>query len=75
MPAVEYRKHLGNIFPAVEAAVMPAVKQTREANPFGLRTVVVGVGLKLGLGGSIVGWGVQGGIKLAFSNDMKPSIP
>ena len=75
MPAVDYRKHLNKIFPAVETAVLPAARQTANSNPWGLRTVVVGVGLKLGLGGSVIGWGANAGIRLAFSNSAKPSVP
>ena len=75
VPTPIYKKRLAQLLPATEAAVVPAASRAGGNNPWGLRTVVVGIGMKLGFGGSVIGWSGSAGMRMAFSNQAKPSIP
>jgi hypothetical protein len=75
MSVTDYRGNMEAILPSAQRGVLSSVKEATPANPWALRTVVVGVGLKLGFGGSVIGIGANGGIRMAFSNSTKPSIP
>jgi hypothetical protein len=75
VPTPVYQRQLEKLLPATEAAVIPAASSASENSHWGLRTVVVGIGMKLGLGGSVIGWSGSAGMRMAFSNQAKPAIP
>lgn len=72
----EYEGHLNNIIESVQESTIPNLQKKTNKSQWGLRTVLVGIGIKLNIGiGPLANYGFTPGIRFAFSNSKKPNVP
>ena len=76
MSQSEYQGQLKELSASVQESALPSLRKTSSGGNWGLRTVVVGIGLKLDFSvGPILGVGFNPGMRFAFSNSVKPNVP
>jgi len=79
MSVPDYQVYLEKLLPAVEKGVVSAMNSlpgfSDPNNPWEMRTVIIGAGLKVSIGGSFLGMGASGGAYLMYSNSNARWIP
>jgi hypothetical protein len=77
IPLPSYRDYLDKVLPAAQQGVMNAVDHNppKPKGGWDLRTVFVGISLKLSVGTDYFGAGASAGLRMLFSNSSEPWVP